>query len=169
VAPFSLRENRMLATNQNWPRWIRASVSTHLKTYAANSPALPLVIEGLDDRPTAFINAPNKAEATIVGPHVRELSQGYFRVQVDVAVVITSELGKNAFDHADHVGKIQNALDRSIEVREYGNPSPAKVGCLRPRSGKDDAIHADSSKQTDPDKFSSSIVTARLIGYFYGS
>lgn len=144
-------------------------MAKHLHTVATDA-QLPLAIETLDDRTKEFIDSQHKCEVTITGPHTRELSPKEHRVWVEVFVVITSNTGGkiNAGIHRDFCGAIHNALDRSIEVRQYDkdNNSPALVGCLSPRIGNNDAITDSQLRASDSDKQVVSVIEARFEGFF---
>ena len=158
-----------MASNPKWPRWVHASISKHLHAAAALV-ELPLVVEFLDDRSVDWRKAHYKAEVTIAGPHTRELSKGFFRVWVDVFVVLSSnkQTDTNAFKHLDHAGAIETALDRCIEVRKYdvGEVSPALVGILTPRTEDGDSISIDNLKPGDSDQLIHTVIEARYLGFF---
>ena len=77
--------------NRNWYRWILASLATNFKS-VADSQRVPALVEGIDERTAAFVEAPLRAEVRITGPFFKELSQGYFQAIVDVNILLTAVL-----------------------------------------------------------------------------
>jgi hypothetical protein len=117
--------------NPHWPRWIFASAADYFKQ-AADGIELPILIEGIDEREAEKMRANDHVEFRINGPAVSELSRGYFRLDVDVNLLLTSMMGgqtRNAYDIVQQAGVFLQADDQS------------PVGCLTLRSGKRDAIH----------------------------
>lgn len=159
----------MAAANSKWARWVQASIAKHLHAAAA-AVQLPLVVEFLDDRSTAWRAAEYKAEVTISGPNTRELSYNFHRVEAAVFIVISSNKQKdaNAYKHLDFAGAMQNALDKCIEVKEYdlNVVSPATVGFLTPRTGDTANIPIDNLKPGDSDQLIHSVIEARYLGHF---
>lgn len=131
---------------KDWTRWIFASVADYLKQVAAER-NLPVLVEHLDDRTEAFMQAADRAEIRITGPFIQELSRGYWRAFVDVNVLLTSRYDgsqKDAYSILKHAGALQDALSSPMGIWNFGNepgdfvegePETQKfVGCLVPRS-----------------------------------
>ena len=135
----------MSIPNHNWPRWIFASAADHFKQ-AADNIGLPMLIEGIDEREAEKMRADDHVEFRINGPAVRELSRGYFRLDVDVNLMLTSMMGgqtQNAYDIVQHAGVFQQAASGPIPVFKFGEgpeDNETLLGCLTLRSGKRDAI-----------------------------
>ena len=55
-----------MSANPNWARWVFASVATYLKEVALEA-ELTAIVEGLDDRTTEFMEAPDRCEIRITG------------------------------------------------------------------------------------------------------
>ena len=156
-----------MPANPNWARWVFASVATYLKGIA-NSEHLPVLIEGLDDRTTAFMEATDRCEVRITGPFTKELSHNYFRIEVVVNVLFLSryEEEKNQYALMQKIGVFHEAMDGAIAVFKYGNEpgddEHALVGCLSPVHGRNDAIRLMHFGQVDPtDRLKQSMVDAR--------
>jgi hypothetical protein len=167
-----------MAANADWTRWIFASVAKALKDIAtANS--LPALVEHLDERSDAFMKASDRVEIRITGPFTQELSQDYFRLWVDVNVLLTSRYDgprKNAYTIHKFAGLFQNAMSKDIGVWNYGDEpddfdpddpdSQVLIGCLTPRTGNQDSIRVFHFGQTDKtDKLKQSVVDARYVMY----
>jgi len=89
------------------------------------------------------MDATDRAEIRITGPHIRERSRGDFYVRVEVSVLLSSRYDgqlKNALEIHRFAGLFQEALTLPIPVWNYGAESgdfvegqPAtqlKLGCL---------------------------------------
>lgn len=167
-----------MAANPNWARWIFASVAYTLKNVATNA-NLAVLVEHLDERSDAFMQAADRAEIRITGPFSQELSKGSYRIWVDANVLLTSRYdgqAKNAYDILRFAGLFQEAMDSPIPVWNYGNQpgdyvdsNPATqvfIGCLLPRPGNIDSVRLFNFGQTDPtEKFKQSVVDARYVMY----
>jgi hypothetical protein len=133
--------------NKNWPRWIFASLADHLKKVALGL-GLPSHVEGLDIRSRCFTEAAERVEIFITGPFVTELSRDYYRVFVDVHVVLTCRMDvrQKGYNLWTYAGVFQAALDAEVPVYNLGgepgdfmasDPSSlVHIGCLRPQYGK---------------------------------
>jgi hypothetical protein len=156
-----------MPANPNWARWVFASVATYLKEVAADA-EIPVLIEGLDERTTEFLNVTDRCEVRITGPFTQELSHDYFRVEVIVNVLFVSryEEQKNQYAAIQKTGMFQEAMDGPIAVYKYGSlpgdDEHAMVGCLSPAQGRNDAIRVMHFGQVDPtDRLKQSMVDAR--------
>lgn len=133
--------------NRNWSRWILASLATNFKS-VADSQRVPALVEGIDERTAAFVEAPLRAEVRITGPFFKELSQGYFQAIVDVNILLTArfDIKQNAYNVTTVAGVFQEALDQPIQVWNYGGEpgdfvvsdptTKLYIGYLLPQFGK---------------------------------
>jgi hypothetical protein len=156
-----------MSANPNWARWVFASVATFLKQ-VAQSQQLPVLVEGLDDRITEFMEATDRCEIRITGPFTKELSHNYFQIEVVVNVLFLSryEEQKNQYAIIQKMGAFHEAMDGTIAVYRYGNQlgddDKALVGCLSPVQGRNDAIRVMHFGQITPtDRIKQSMVDAR--------
>ena len=131
---------------QDWPRWIFVSLASYLKD-VANSQSLPSIIETVDERTTAFMQAPARAEVRITGPFISEPSKGYYQALVDVNVLLTYRFGcKSEYDILTVAGAFQEAMNSPIAVTNLGGEEGdyvegqpdtlLQIGCLMPRFGQ---------------------------------
>lgn len=132
-----------MAANPNWARWIFASIAYHLKQVAlAND--LPILVEHLDERSESFMRATDRGEIRITGPFSEELSHDYFRLLLDVNVLLTSRYDgakKNPYEILKLAGQFHEAMDSPIPCWNYGNEvgdyidgnstTHVFLGCLR--------------------------------------
>lgn len=168
-----------MPANPNWTRWIRASVGSYLMD-VANAASLPTIIEELDDRTELYMQATSRAEIRINGPFTQELSANYYRVWVDVNVLVTSRRdggSKNGYSHLKFLGLFHEAMDGIIPVFKFGLEAgdcqdedvdcTGEIGCLSARSGPADAIRVLSFGQVEKtDRIIQNAVDARYVGYF---
>jgi hypothetical protein len=155
-----------MPANPNWARWVFASVATYLKDVAKEN-GLPVLIEGLDDRTTEFMEATDRCEVRITGPFTREVSRNYFQIEVVVNVLFLSryEEQKNRYAIIQKTGVFQEAMDGPVAVYKYGNgpddDEHALVGCLLPVQGRHNAIRVLHFGQINPtDRLKQSMVDA---------
>ncbi|REJ65633.1 MAG: hypothetical protein DWQ31_16975 [Planctomycetota bacterium] len=131
----------MSTPDPNWPRWFFASIGDYFKT-VADGINLPILIEGIDEREAEKIRAADHVELRINGPAIREISAGYFRVWLDVNLLLTSIMGgqtKNAYDIVQQAGVLQQAASQPIPIFRFGNApgdDGTSLGCLTARRGR---------------------------------
>ena len=96
-----------MSVDPNWARWVFASLATLLKGVAEDC-NLPVIVEGLDERTTAFMEATDRVEIRITGPFTRDLSRNYYELSVDANALFVSryEGGKNQYAILQAVGDI---------------------------------------------------------------
>jgi len=144
-----------MSASKDWARWVFASVATYLKGIA-ESENLPVLIEGLDERTTEFMQAPDRCEVRITGPFTRELSRNYYQLEVVVNVLFTSHYGeeKNQYAILKAIGAFHEAMDGAITVYKHGNEpgddETALIGCLSPGVGRSDSVRVLHFGQVDP-------------------
>jgi hypothetical protein len=155
-----------MSANPNWARWIFASIAKHLDAVAvANS--IPVVVEGVDDETDAFTEATDRVEIRISGPFTTQMSSEY-RIRMDVNVILTSRFdgqAKNRHAILTNAGLFHEAMDQAILIYKFGNgvdDDGSYLGCLVPRSGKNDTVRVLHFGKVDPtDKVKQSAVDAR--------
>jgi hypothetical protein len=137
-----------------------------LKTVATNN-SIPAIVEGIDDATDDFSKATDRIEIRISGPDTQQLS-GEYRLLVSVNVLLSSRFdGKQKNRHAilTNAGLFHEAMDQAILIYKYGNTladDDSYLGCLVPRSGKNDTVRVVHFGQIDPiDKVKQSAVDAR--------
>jgi hypothetical protein len=142
-----------MPANPNWARWTFASVATLLKKIAAEA-KIAAIVEGLDERTTAFMEAAERVEIRMSGPFTRKLSPHYYVLNVDINLLFTSryEVDGNQYDILDAVGVFHEALDSPVPILRYGDQpgdDQSLVGCLLPRRDRNDAVRVFHFGQTD--------------------
>lgn len=161
-----------MPANANWARWIYASLADYLKEVADDA-SLPIFVESLDDRGTAFQEATDRAEIRINGPFTNELSRGYYKILVDANVLVSSRYDgktKNGYELTRILGLFHEAMDSVIPVFKHGlqpgDDSEAQLGCLSPKAGKNENVRVLHFGQIDrTDRVKQGAVDARYIMY----
>ena len=119
-----------MAMDKNWSRWIFASITKHFSDIID----LTLFVEGME-RQTKDLK--NFAEIRIDGPKSNELSADYWRLYVEINVLIQSIMDdKNLHRHWDNIGDVNMAFTRRISVHRYAdadgqNGDGSHLGCFQ--------------------------------------
>lgn len=118
-----------MAMNQDWPRWIFASISNHFNT---NKPAdVEFFIEG---QVRKNMSAESVIELRIDGPYGTELSKDYWELYSEVSLLISCSKTDGDYHRIQRLcGKIA-ATFTTIPVFKFGdgpNDAPTtQIGCL---------------------------------------
>ena len=120
--------------------------------------------------------SPATIRIRVNGPFSQELSLNYFRLWVDVNVILTSRMDadKNGYTIQRLAGIFQSAMDQPIPVWNYGDQigdfvsgSPdtqIHLGCLSPRPQTGESIKVFNFGQVEKtDRVKQSIVDARYV------
>lgn len=157
-----------MTMNKNWTRWILASIAKYFSDTCLTIP-LPLLVDGIDEREGEDLQC-DHAELRITGPYLNELSKDYWRVLVDINVLLTEMMGRtNVYDLQTWCGIISLAMDGPINVYKYGSEvgdDSSWVCCLNPISGGTDpnrTLHFGQLGKTD--RLRQSMVDGRFITY----
>lgn len=130
----------------NWTRWVFASVAEHFSSNVFAPNNIPFIMEGIDERDEQFMTEEDRAEVRINGPWTSELSNDWWRIWVDINILVTSYFGsedKDAYTLERNVGFVHEYADTTIPILKHGvgaGDDGSVLGCLRPRSGKNDSI-----------------------------
>lgn len=158
--------------NPNWTRWLFASITEHFDANVMTPNSIPYITEGIHERDTEFMEKPDRAEIRINGPFARELSANYWRIWVDINILVTSYFGsqaKDAFTLERNLGLIHEAADTAIPIRRYGSgvdDDGTLLGCLRPRSERNDSIRVIHFGQlNNTDRLKQGQVDGRYVMY----
>lgn len=144
--------------DHNWTRWIFASLGKYFEDNVFTPNNIPYVLEGIHERDQDFMNAEDRAELRINGPFARELSANYWRIWVDINFMVTSDYGavnKDVYRLERNLGLIHEFADTYIPIFRFGtgvDDTGTLLGCLRPRSDKNDSIrviHFGQVNETD--------------------
>lgn len=135
-----------MAYDPNWPRWVQASVADHFKTTANGSGYVSLV-EGLEERTTAFQDSPQRLEIRINGPRIQEQSHNSYYFEVDVNMLIHSHMDgdlDSPYSGTNIAGTMAQRASEPIPVFKYGaqpGDDQSQIGCLVLKDGPKDGIN----------------------------
>jgi hypothetical protein len=123
----------------NLVRWITASI--YKRFYEARG-SLEMYVEGQPARTTQD-NA-DYYELRLDGPNIKEVSNNYFLVYLEVNVLITTKVQSNLLNHDNHIGTIVSAFTAGpLHIYKYGDGDDddgSFVGCLRLLQDKRNAL-----------------------------
>lgn len=129
--------------NPNWTRWIHASLVLHFKEIIETKGNLKLYVEG-QDRPEGFTDTEDRVEFRWDGPYAREVSRGYWVIELEINLLMISSTGKDdTHKHKKFVGLVQTAFTNTINVMRRGDgvdDNNTLLGCLQLRTDDQEAI-----------------------------
>lgn len=129
----------------NWPRWVQASVAYYFKS-ASTTAGFTSLVEGIDERTTAFMEATDRLEIRVNGPNIVEWSAGYWHFEVDANILVHSYMGgalPNAYLGTTMAGVMAQAASNPIPVYKYGSgvdDDQSLIGCLTLRRGSKESV-----------------------------
>ncbi len=115
-------------SNENWPRWIFASVCKHFNTLRGD---LPLFIEG-QLRETEGVK--DFIELRVDGPDLTEVSKGYWRAYNEINVLVQSAQDESDFHRIHRNVGLVAQMFTNIQVFRYGNgvdDTSTLLGCMK--------------------------------------
>lgn len=131
-----------------WSRWIKSSIVQHFRT---NITGVDLYIEGME--------RPNEAPVDLVevrmdGPEFKELSHEYFRVYVEINLLLQVTINdEDIYHEEDIIGEVCNAFTKNITIRKKGQDSEdddSVIGCLDLMTRGDDGVKVNRFGQIEP-------------------
>jgi hypothetical protein len=130
-----------MSMDQNWQRWIHASLATYYQDYFKTR-SIALLIEGQD---SPITGKEDWVEMRWDGPYATLASSSCWILDIEINVLASSILGRaDAHHHKRLVGQIQASFLKAFPVFKYGeNPDvddQSLLGCLQLRSGDREAI-----------------------------
>lgn len=133
-----------MSIDKNIARWIFSSIAVYFDAIA--SPLnIPLLVEGVDERETDIMES-DHAELRINGPFIKELSRDYWRIYVDINILLTDHMAmtqEDAYEIIQRCGAFQQAMFVPIPVKKYGtgvDDDGTQIGCLTLRKTKNDNV-----------------------------
>lgn len=118
-----------------------ASVAKYFSDICVAIP-LPMLVDGIDERTSEELHY-DHAELRITGPYITELSKDYWRLSVDVNILLTEMMENNAYKLQSWCGVIAAAADGAIQIYKYGGETGddnSWVSCLTPLNGRIDPL-----------------------------
>ena len=150
----------------NWARWIMASVTQHFRTKL--KPTAPVFVSGVQFIPE---EVKDFFEIRVDGPHLREWSIGFWRVYVEVSILIQSSMDQSDGDIyrlQQNIGITQASFLGGIPILKKGDgefDTGERIGCLsllRPKYGRD-SLEANNFGQVGPQL---GLMQAAVEGHF---
>ena len=117
-----------MSINTNWARWIKASIYTYFDT---NIDGYTKYFEG-SKRDT--FTAQDYIEIRMDGPHFSEVSKNYFKITVEVNVVLHHTKDDTQIYKLDTMIGVVSTAFKNIPVYKYGDGAAddsSYLGCLR--------------------------------------
>ena len=112
--------------NSNWPKWLKASIYSH---FDDRKGSYHLSLEG--QLPKDTTEKSSWAELRVDGPYVSELSKDYWRLYVEINVLISAQQSPdNLYAYDTMLGHFLSIFESSINVYKYGGDDESLVGCL---------------------------------------
>lgn len=134
--------------NENWDRWIFASISQHFET---NCGTFPMYIEGMK-RDTSKL--PEFFELRIDGPYYTEYAKDQWTVYVEINTLIQVTKDKTDFHKMRRrTGQISAIMEPCIILYRYGDTAPddqEQFGYLERIDGDKERIQTSHFGQIEP-------------------
>ncbi len=133
-------------SNANWPRWIYASTSKYFQAVADAYP-VHMFLESVE-RDTK--NESKWIEFRMDGPQTREISKGYFRLDVEINILWSVHLDSADFhDQQRILGMLIEAMT-DICIYRYGDDG-SLLGTLILQQDPNNPIRGNNFGQVRPD------------------
>ena len=145
-----------MPANRNWRRWIHASIGDKLSAIAAaECPAIPSLIEGIQTRSTEFMESPDRLEFRMNGPFTRQTDPTNWTARVFINVLVASMMGevKDAYIYDDMLGIYHAVLQEPIQCFRKGqkiDDDGSLLGCLIPLGEKSTPVRVLDFGEIDP-------------------
>lgn len=116
--------------DKNWARWIFASVTKFFNEEID----IDVFVEGMDRETEDLLDF---AEIRVDGPWFNELSANYWKIRIEINILIQSVMGdKNLHRFYDSIGTVNFAFQKSIFVYKYAdidgqNGDGSVLGCFK--------------------------------------
>lgn len=156
--------------NANWMRWIHSSLLTYVKT-ELDRLNVPVHFEG--ESGERLESETDWVDFRWNGPETKEVSHGYWELDVALNFVITSTTSRaDTYTHKKFVGLVQSILKNSINVYKYGDTESddqSLFGCLQLKIADRQSVSTNYfGRFTDPIDLEQSTVEAAycLTGKF---
>lgn len=132
--------------NENWARWIQISALKVFKTMAdANN--IHLFIEG-QGRKTK--NYSEWIEFRTDGPHIRELSHNYFKIDFEINILFSCHMSKTTMYGPQILAGLIEQTMQDICIYRYGN-GDTFLGVLQIVMDKNNSVQTNQFGKIRPD------------------
>lgn len=130
--------------DKNLARWIFQSIAVHFQSTASGL-SLPYYVEGIDEMDDDVMRA-DHVELRVTGPTLKEVSNGYFTVDVVINFLFTklmSARDADAYDLIQWTGEFANVMLNPVPIYKKGTKAGddnTLVGCLDVKKGSNEAV-----------------------------
>jgi hypothetical protein len=141
--------------DKNLARWIFQSIAVHFQS-VANGISLPYHVEGIDERSEDTMRA-DHVELRVTGPVLKEVSNGFYKVDVTINFLLTKAMdlvSADAFDLIQWTGVFAAAMLEPIPIYKKGTGAEdddSLVGCIRVKKGRNEAVRVYHFGQIEKD------------------
>lgn len=141
--------------DKNLARWIFQSVASHFES-VANGISLPYFVEGIDERSNDTMRA-DHVELRVTGPTFKEVSKGYYNVDLVINFLFTKNMNiisADAFDLIQWTGVFADVMLEPIPIYRKGSGAEdddTLVDCIQVKKGRHEAVRTYHFGQTDKD------------------
>lgn len=119
--------------NENWARWVFASVSKYFET-ACTGVATKFYVEG--EERTIKDTEDTTIEVRMDGPDITDMGAGSYRLYIEVNVLVGVKKSTDTHNLYRLLGSVQEAMLSNISVYKYGSDTGGVdtgdlLGCLQ--------------------------------------
>lgn len=134
---------------EHLPRWIAASLLDHFNTKITG-----VTVFNEETERTTF-DSSDWVEVRFDGPHTTKLGPTFFKVEVDVNLLIsTSKDETDIYAHSRNIGKAKKAFSQCIPIFRYGDgaeDTQDQIGILSLRQDLDRRLRVNRWGEVDKD------------------
>lgn len=159
--------------DKNLARWIYQSIVVHFQSTASGL-SLPYYIDGIDEIDDDVMRA-NHVELRITGPTIKEVSNGYFTVDVVINFLFTKLMearDADVFDLIQWTGEFARVMLDPVPVYKKGtgvDDDGSLIGCLEVKKGSNEAVRVWHFGRLDKDTRVNQSVCDALYGMDYST
>lgn len=159
--------------DKNLARWIFQSIVVHFQSTASGL-SLPYYVEGIDEMDDDIQRA-NHVELRITGPIIKEVSNGYFTVDVAINMLFTKLMDSrdaDAYELMRWTGEFANVMLDPIPIYKKGtgaDDDDSLVGCIEVKKGSNEAVRVWHFGRLDKETRVNQSVVDALYGMDYST
>jgi hypothetical protein len=157
--------------DKNLARWIFQSIVVHFQSTASGL-SLPYYVEGIDEMDDDVQRA-NHVELRITGPTIKEVSNGYFTVDVAINLLFTKQMetqDADVFDLQQWTGEFASVMLDPVPIYKKGtgaDDDDSLIGCLEVKKSDNEAVRVWHFGRLDKDTRVNQSVCDALYGMDY--
>jgi hypothetical protein len=157
--------------DKNLARWIFQSVAVHFQSTASGL-SLPYYVEGIDEIDDDIMRA-DHVELRVTGPTIKEVSNGYFTIDVVINFLFTKTMearDADAYSMMTWTGEFANVMLDPIAIYKLGtgvDDDGSLIGCLEVKKGSNEAVRIWHFGQLDRETRVNQSICDALYGMDY--